>query len=101
MALLQETAYQYYESSQVFVASASQQNFTMTLDPIPASADKFLVYVNDVEQTSGFTYTASTGVLALISVTFCSAFAFLVATTPLTTSPATPSKGFINKFSIS
>ena len=64
MALLQETAYQYYESSQVFVASASQQNFTITLDPVPASADKFLVYVNDIEQTSGFTYTASTGVLA-------------------------------------
>lgn len=56
MALLQETAYQYYESAQVFVATANQTQFTLTLDPNPKSADEFLVYVNDVEATSGFTY---------------------------------------------
>ena len=38
-------------------------------------------------------------VSAFILVNFCSALAFLLATTPLTTSPATPSKGLIKKFS--
>tara|TARA_Y100000015_G_scaffold41040_1_gene46640 strand:- start:81 stop:1178 length:1098 start_codon:yes stop_codon:yes gene_type:complete len=62
MALLQETAYQYYEFSQVFVATTNNnQNFTITLDPVPADANKFLVYVNNIEKTSGFSY--SNGVL--------------------------------------
>ena len=39
-------------------------------------------------------------VLAFISVIFWSAFALRVSTTPLTTSPATPNKGLINKFNI-
>ena len=62
MALLQETAYQYYEFSQVFVATTNNnQNFTITLDPVPTDASKFLVYVNNIEKTSGFSY--SNGVL--------------------------------------
>tara|TARA_R110002051_G_scaffold315199_1_gene393322 strand:+ start:7961 stop:9061 length:1101 start_codon:yes stop_codon:yes gene_type:complete len=65
MALLQETSYQYYESSQVIVASAGQSAFTITLDPVPSSAEKFLVYVNDIEITSGITYVPGTGVLTL------------------------------------
>jgi len=66
MALLQETQYQYYESSQVFVATTNNKTqFTLTFDPIPSDANKFLVFVNSIEQTSGFTY--ANGVLTFAS----------------------------------
>jgi len=64
MGLLQETSYQYYEGSQVIVASAGQQNFVVLLDPLPKNAEKFLVSVNDIEiVSSNYTYNSSTGLL--------------------------------------
>ena len=59
MALLQTSAYQYYENAQVFIATAGQTQFTVNEDielAIKNDNDKFLVFVNEVEVSSGFTY---------------------------------------------
>ena len=65
MGLLQETAYQYYESKQTFIATQGQTDFTVTLDPLPKSAERFNVTLNDVEITSGLTYDANTGIITI------------------------------------
>ena len=65
MGLLQETAYQYYESKQTFIATQGQTDFTITLDPLPESTERFNVTLNDVEITSGLTYNANTGVITI------------------------------------
>ncbi len=65
MGLLQETAYQYYESKQTFIATQGQTDFTVTLDPLPESTERFNVTLNDVEITSGLTYNANTGVITI------------------------------------
>ena len=65
MGLLQETAYQYYESKQTFVATQGQTDFTLTLSPLPESTERFNVTLNDVEITSGLTYDADTGVITI------------------------------------
>ena len=52
MALLQTSAYQYYENSQVFIATANQTQFPVNEDielAIKNDNDKFLVFVNEVE----------------------------------------------------
>ena len=52
MALLQTSAYQYYENAQVFIATANQTQFTVNEDielAIKHDAGKFLLFVNEVE----------------------------------------------------
>jgi hypothetical protein len=59
MALLTTSAYQYYESAQVFIAEANQTQFTLTEDieiAIKNDNGKFRLYVNDSEVSTGFTY---------------------------------------------
>ena len=59
MALLQTSAYQYYENAQVFIATANQTQFTVNEDielAIKNDAGKFLLFVNEVEVSSGFVY---------------------------------------------
>ena len=59
MALLQTSAYQYYENAQVFIATANQTQFTVNEDielAIKHDAGKFLLFVNEVEVSSGFAY---------------------------------------------
>lgn len=64
MGLLQETSYQYYEGSQVFVASQGQTNFTVSTDPLPKSIENFNVSVNSIEVLqSTYTYNANTGII--------------------------------------
>ena len=55
------TAEQYYNSSQKFIATASQTVFGLTVDNPPASTDGFLVFVNGVEAlTSTYSYSSPT-----------------------------------------
>jgi hypothetical protein len=59
MALLTTSAYQYYESAQVFIATANQTQFTVVEDielAIKNDNGKFLLFVNEVEVSSGFNY---------------------------------------------
>ena len=55
------TAEQYYNSSQKFIATASQTVFSLTVDNPPASTDGFLVFVNGVEAlTNTYSYSSPT-----------------------------------------
>ena len=64
MALLRETAYQYYEAKQTFVATANQTQFTLKVDPIPSSANEFNIEVNGVEvAATTYSYAPLTGVI--------------------------------------
>ena len=61
MGLLTQTDYQYYLNTQKFTATASQTEFLLTFDPLPASKADFLVYVNDVEVDDDLYSYSNTG----------------------------------------
>ena len=61
MGLLTQTDYQYYLNTQKFTATASQTEFLLTFDPLPASKADFLVYVNDVEVDDDIYSYSNTG----------------------------------------
>lgn len=64
MAFITETAYQYYNTSQKFTATASQTDFTLTFDPLPTAKSKFLIFVNNSEIDDDlYSYNNSTGVI--------------------------------------
>ena len=63
------TAEQYYNSSQKFIATASQTAFSLTVSNPPTSTDGFLVFVNGVEAlTSTYSYSSPTITLSLIHI---------------------------------
>ena len=64
MAFITETAYQYYNTSQKFTATASQTDFTLTFDPLPTAKSKFVIFVNNSEIDDDlYSYNNSTGVI--------------------------------------
>lgn len=62
MAFITETAYQYYNTSQKFTATANQTLFDLTFDPLPSAESKFTIFINGSEIDDDlYTYNNSTG----------------------------------------
>ena len=62
MAFITETAYQYYNTSQKFTATANQTLFDLTFDPLPSAESKFTIFINSEEIDDDlYTYNNSSG----------------------------------------
>lgn len=61
MGLITQTDYQYYNNQQKFTATASQTEFLLTLDPLPATKADFFVLANDKELDDNLYSYSSTG----------------------------------------
>jgi len=62
MGLINQTAYQYYTTSEKFTGDGTEDEFTLSFDPAPSSASDFLVYVNGNEIDDDL-YSYSAGVI--------------------------------------
>jgi hypothetical protein len=62
MGLINQTAYQYYTTSEKFTGDGTEDEFTLSFDPAPSSASDFLVYVNGNEIDDDL-YSYSIGVI--------------------------------------
>ena len=49
MGLINQTAYQYYTTSEKFTGDGSETEFTLSFDPAPSTISDFIVYVNGNE----------------------------------------------------
>lgn len=61
MPLFEGTQQQYYNNSQSFTATANQQVFTLTFNPLPTSEVEFDVFVNGIQINSNTYSYAATG----------------------------------------
>tara|TARA_R100000315_G_scaffold52639_1_gene26363 strand:- start:942 stop:2045 length:1104 start_codon:yes stop_codon:yes gene_type:complete len=61
MAFINQTHYQYYNTGEKFTATADQTEFQLTLDPLPISKSKFLVFVNGAEVDDNIYNYSATG----------------------------------------
>ena len=64
MAFITETAYQYYNTSQKFTATALQTEFLLTFDPLPSLKADFLIFINGSEIEDDLYSYSNTGVNA-------------------------------------
>ena len=67
MPLFEGTQQQYYNNSQSFTATANQQVFTLTFNPLPTSEVEFDVFVNGIKLTDS-EFTATNGTAVVLSV---------------------------------
>jgi len=64
MGLINQTAYQYYTTSEKFTGDGSETEFTLSFDPIPSALSDFIVYVNGSEIDDDlYSYSAVLGVI--------------------------------------
>ena len=61
MGFINQTQYQYYTPGQKFTATANQTEFLLTLDPLPTSKSKFIVFVNGTEVDDNLYNYSQTG----------------------------------------
>ena len=64
MGFITETAYQYYNTSQKFTATALQTQFPLTFDPLPSLKADFLIFINGSEIDDDLYSYSNTGVNA-------------------------------------
>ena len=61
MGLITNTHFAYYNNSQKFTATASQTEFLLTLDPLPANESEFIIRIDGSEVDDDLYNYSSTG----------------------------------------
>lgn len=61
MGLINQTAYQYYTTSERFTGDGTTDEFELTLDPLPSASSDFIIYINGSEIDDDlYSYSAGT-----------------------------------------